>query len=378
MPEECDDGNNDYGDGCNPGCRTENQSYWPSGATSDFDVDGLGNIVLVGATQASGGVFHCYNSDFVPQKPVTTWYNLAAELVAVSAEPRVVRSSQAGTSMMLWAHYTIPLDYTSRRLDVRFLESDCTVMTNSIRIFDGQIEEFYDLDMDDQGNAGVAFVSANHGYLRLFNSDGSDKIPNTVLQGATCKYGIHLALSPLGNGGVVSCQGDLAEGVVFWTFDANGNFTAVAQPMPGAAGHTGWYDSHNVYAANGGEFALVSANPSTAEVYAAFYNSNGALTWSGTIWTNLAPPKDCYDMYRFGNMKNVLSNGRYVISAISIGECFAKDHNLVLVVNPANGQTDHIITAPLPLQRLKVDRVGNSYMLNQSSQMLINQIWLPL
>ncbi len=374
--EQCDDGNEFADDGCNPECQIEGQSFAPSLWASDVDVDGHGTLAMVGMYTPEGATVQCARPLIGWVSTKTTWAAAPQDLNVSSDEPWVVRAGKSGATMMVWRHYTVPNDYTSIRLDVRYVDATCEVFSPMVRISDTFSNEFYDMDIDDNGNGVVAFNANNRGYLRFFGPDGTPSPANLELPGPNCKFGTHVALSSLGNGGVVSCQGDLDEGVVFWTFDGNGKLTSLATPVPGAAGHTSWYDSHNVYMTGTGGFVIVNADPMTGETRAASFNHLGELVKAETVFFNQAPPSFCYDTYRFGRIKNLEKEGFAIVSMVASGECFAKDHTALAYIQPETGFFSMAVQRPLPLQRTTLDRVGNTYVLDSTGKILINHFYL--
>lgn len=377
--EACDDGDTDSGDGCDSRCQIENWKYPSPFYPSDIDVTAEGQIIAVAMYGPDGVYAQCFNPHTGWKGTKVLWIAAPQDVNVSSDEPWVVRAGNGGQSLMVWRHYTVPNDYTSVRLDVAYLGADCTTVSPVTRLTNTNTNEFYDMDIDDQGNGVVAFNVNGRGYLRFFGPDGTPTTPdNTELPGPTCKFGMHVALSNLGNGGVVSCQGELVEGVVFWTFDSRGNLTSTARAVPDAEGHTSWYDSHNCYAAAGGEFVIVHADPATGETRRAQFDRFGEVVRSDTIAYNPAVPVyGCYDSYRFGRIKNNYLEGRIWASVVTSGDCFAKDHKRLVGMLLLNPDANVVIDADLPLQKITVDRLGNTYILDNTGDILINYVTLP-
>jgi len=377
--EECDDGAFVDGDGCNHRCHVEKRLFTPPFNVSDIDVDAHGQVVAVGLYTPDGVNVQCFDTLSAWQSTKILWVSGPQVANLSSDGPWVVRAGTSGHSMMVWRHLIIPNDFSNARLDVVYLDPECSTVSAPVRLADVHTQEFYDIDIDDEGNGVVAFGINGRGYLRFFKPNGSPlSEENLELPGPNCNFGIHVALSSLGNGGVVSCQGDLPEGVVFWRFDSSGRLTSTAQAVPDAAGKTAWYDSHSLWVAPGGEFVILNADPATAETRRALYDRSGTLVLSDTVAQNSSLPPFCYDTYRYGRIKNNFLDGLAWTSVVSSGGCFATDHTTLLGMALSNPSAPVVaIDAALPLQRLTIDRMGRTYMLNDNGEIMINYVALP-
>lgn len=376
--EECDEGlPNPPGSECTAACQTLGSLVSHPFQVTDMDATYDGSVIVTSHDYQLGPRVQCFGPDRTPKGDPKLWLTLPDGLSKNSDPPRIAASGAGKVALAGWRHYTVDSDAMSRRLTLRLLNLDCTVASDLIEVSPDYIDEFWDMDIDDLGWSAVAWMHPlGHPKVRFFSPAGVEEMAGPELAGGECAFGVHTALSPVGNGGIVTCQGHTTS-IWAWTFDASGQLVASAVDVPGAQGHSSWYDSHTVLASAGGQFLVAWTEAWSSTIWYTTLGWDGSLIHTGKLFQIVDPTPFCYDMYRWYNNKNNVLNGRFIVPFVDTGDCFAKDHHGVAFIPVDDPAEVSILSLPEKMQTLAFDARGGNYLLNKDWQAVVNSVVLP-
>jgi len=376
--ESCDEGAPKPGSLCAADCQpTDVKIDLPYEAT-DMDVAYDGSLAVASRDYQVGPRVQCFGPDRVAKGEPKLWMTQSNWNAKEGDNPRVVVSGSGKVALVGWRHYTVETVAQSRRVAVRVVKEDCTFASEPIQVSPDYVDEWWDMDIDDAGWSAVAWMGATgHPQLRFFSPAGVEELKAPTLDGGSCSLGIHTALSSIGNGGIVTCQ-DHSNGIWAWVFDASGGLAANGIEVPGALGHSSWYDSHTVLASAGGQFLVVWAEAALNKVHYVLLGPDGGLVHKGVLFDIVNPTPFCYDMYRWYNNKNSFVNGRFVVPFVNQGDCFAKDHQGLAIIPVDAPASPSILSIPQKLQTLVFDARGGTYVLDGGWDVLIDSVTMPL
>ncbi len=375
--EECDEGVPLPQGTCTGGCQKKDVQIVHPWQVTDMDVAYDGSLVVTSQDYQFGPRVQCFGPDRKAKGDPKLWLTLSDNLATNSDPPRVIVSGAGKVALAGWRHYTVKDLAQSRRLTVRFVNLDCTFASEPIQISEDFADEWWDMDIDDAGWSAVAWMHPlGHPRAKFFSPSGKEEAATPDLLGGECGFGVHTALSPIANGAIVTCQGH-SNGIWAWTFDASGQLVASGVEVPGALGHSSWYDSHTVLASAGGHFLVVWADAPTNKVQYSLIGLDGSPVYTGVLFNIANPTPFCYDMYRWYDNKNNVVEGHFVVPFVNEGDCFAKDHHGLAVIPIASPAAPAILSLNERLQTITFDARGGTYILDKDWQVRANALALP-
>ena len=358
SPVECDDGNVNPGDGCNAACQYESYVYTLPFTPDDFDVAYDGRMTAVGR-EGSTVVAQCFRAD--RQAMGGKFTVLSAPAGAVVEHVHMGMAGQVGYWGVFVRHQTVAGDWGSRRGAFRMYDGQCQPVTDAFIVQDDQaFDEARDMDVDEKGNAFLAWMGTNKKmYLAIVAPDGSWKLAPRHFDTCGYNYGLQLAVQPNGSRGVVTCQGHDGNPIWFWLFDSAGDFSKSGVQVQGAP-PSSWYISHEVGMNAAGQFVVLWAANGVQQFKANFHDESGTLTGQGVAGSTVSG--SCYDPFRNDNTKIQSPGGDFILPYVlpQDGPCHQGKHHGFHRMSPT-GESVTAGTSAFLTHTLVVDNFGNTY-----------------
>ena len=353
--EDCDNGSLLPNDGCDENCQDNYVSKVISATMDDFDVSYDGSISLAGRSkQTVHGV--CISPD---QGILKGKFTVFENVEGASIERvYVAKARQSKHFAAMIRHYTIPDDSQSRRGTAVVFDGNCDQVGEPYMFEAGYMDEWRDIEMDDQGNTVLVWRSDQPtGRIALMGPNGEVKKPAEDIGFAKCQYGIHVAIRGPSASGVVTCQGHSNDQIDFALFDANGNVTTGPVAVEGGS-KSSWYDSHIVGMNDTGEFVVFWTDYGAQRFRANFYNADGTL--AKQVEVGNTPSGSCFDTFRDYNVKVQSRNGAFVLPYMKSTSCSSSDCDAFTTMLP-NGTVVKTGTPFKTMHTLVLDGAGNTY-----------------
>jgi hypothetical protein len=368
--EDCDDGAQVGGDGCNEFCQFESYAYNLGIQADDFDVAYDRRLVAVGR-DGSNVVAQCFDANRNVSKSKFTVFQAAAG--AVVDDVRMGIAGNTGHFAVLIRHQTIAGDWASRRGTMRLYDGSCNPMNDPYMFqADEVLDEGRDIDLDTTGHAHLTWLGKDKKmYLLIMNPDGTAKVGPK--QFATCPYNFstHIAVQPDGTRGVITCQGHASNPIWFWLYDANGNITKAKVQVTGPP-PSSWYDSHEVGMNSAGSFVVLWADSSNSLFHASSYDLNGTFVKKLEVG---ATNGNCFDPFRERNTKIQTPNGDFILPFVRPGDgaCYNSKHGGFKRISAA-GVTVVSGDSNYSLYSLAMDNFSGTYVLDGKQTIRVNAV----
>ena len=372
--EECDDGNSDDEDGCNHNCQVESPfpPYAPKFSIATFDVSADGALIATGTHLLAGldKIFaECYAPDQSVVRPKFVLFQTGEGLAAKRAH--AARAAATGLTAVALSHHTSPFgtsDYVkSRRLIYRLLDADCQPMTDPILLSEASAHPVWDISIDSVGGAAVVWSettpclgcagATQRSLLALFDEQGTSLGPHEVLDPEACPGGVvHVATNQSTGGLIVTCQGGIADPVVYGRFDAYGvPIDAAPVVVAGTEGASCDGNCHLVAVRDDGVFIVVWFDAAAMEFEANLYGPDGALiqhvVLGEMLWGNN------FDVFGSTHIELQLTDGDFIVPWSKNG-----DYGMLMMARvSAKGELLFAGSVPHGVTKLRIDGSGGTY-----------------
>ena len=152
-----------------------------------------------------------------------------------------------------------------------YLDADCNVLVPETTIWTGDYVEFFDVAMDDDGRAVIAYgQGATH--VAWIDVDGAVLGTETPFD-ISATNGTHVAINPSTGAGLVASQIHSGDGIYYQRFSADFEWIDTS-PVHMPAGYHYWYDGFTVGMNDYGQFAFLWVSSETT-LEMAFYSADG-------------------------------------------------------------------------------------------------------